>query len=421
MALNGNKPLSLGKLDIGRHVVTLVAALLVAACSGSSDDEGGGTSPPPPPPPPAAPVANAGVDRTVQELSMVSLSGSATDANGDPITYAWAQTGGTTVTLNDSDTPSPSFMAPDVPLGSPEILTFELTASDPGGLSTTDLVNITVQETAVPVTISGVLQYEFPPPNAQCRGLNFSAIDLRPIRQATVQLLDSTGTTLLDSAVSDDQGNYSVTVDPGTDVILRVRAELLRSGALTWDVQVRNNVDTSANPPPLEQRPVYVMDSGVFDSGASDQTRNLLAETGWGGSSYTNPRVAAPFAILDAIYSAMLFIANEDPTATFPALDAFWSVDNKAVAGSTASDDEVAAGDLPTSFYNGRSQLFLLGMDGDDTEEFDDHVITHEWSHYFEDNFSRSDSIGGAHFIGRDLLDACAWPSARALPTRCRR
>jgi hypothetical protein len=43
-------------------------------------------------------------------------------------------------------------------------------------------------------------------------------------------------------------------------------------------------------------------------------------------------------------------------------------------------------------------------MDGDDTEEFDDHVIAHEWGHYFEDKFSRSDSIGGAHGIG-DLLD----------------
>jgi hypothetical protein len=43
-------------------------------------------------------------------------------------------------------------------------------------------------------------------------------------------------------------------------------------------------------------------------------------------------------------------------------------------------------------------------MDGDDIEEFDDHVIVHEWGHYFEDNFSRSDSIGGSHGIG-DRLD----------------
>ena len=38
-------------------------------------------------------------------------------------------------------------------------------------------------------------------------------------------------------------------------------------------------------------------------------------------------------------------------------------------------------------------------------DEFDEHLIVHEWGHYFEDNFSRSDSIGGTHFLG-DRLDA---------------
>ncbi|MCH8136673.1 MAG: hypothetical protein IIB77_11895 [Proteobacteria bacterium] len=36
-------------------------------------------------------------------------------------------------------------------------------------------------------------------------------------------------------------------------------------------------------------------------------------------------------------------------------------------------------------------------------DEFDDHVIVHEWGHYFEDNFSRSDSIGGPHTLGQSL------------------
>jgi hypothetical protein len=39
-----------------------------------------------------------------------------------------------------------------------------------------------------------------------------------------------------------------------------------------------------------------------------------------------------------------------------------------------------------------------------DTDEFDQHVIAHEFGHYFEDRFSRSDSIGGEHNAG-DLLD----------------
>ena len=406
--MKGRHDKSLGKLGqlVCRHVTVLAALLLVAGCSSSDSEDPGTSPPPPPPPPPAAPVANAGLDRTVQELTMITLAGSATDVNGDPITYAWTQTAGTMVTLNGADTATPDFMSPDVLVGNPETLTFELTASDPGGLSTTDTVDITVQEAAVPLTVSGVLQYEFPPPNNACRGLNFGAIELRPIRQATVQLMNAAGTTLIDTTVSDDLGQYSFTVDPQTDFLIRVRAELKRSGTLTWDVEVRNNVDTSANPQPIGQRPIYVMDSQVTNSGTADQTLNLTATTGWDGTGYSGPRVAAPFSILDAIYSATLFIASEDPNATFPALDAFWSVDNIATVGSTASDEDIANGELPTSFYRGGlRQLFLLGAEGDDTEEFDDHVITHEWSHYFEDTFSRSDSIGGPHFIGSDSLD----------------
>ena len=59
---------------------------------------------------------------------------------------------------------------------------------------------------------------------------------------------------------------------------------------------------------------------------------------------------------------------------------------------------------IGTSFYV-NDQLFLLGLDGADIEEFDEHVIVHEWGHYFEDNLSRSDSIGGAHGQN-DRLDA---------------
>ena len=345
-------------------------------------------------------MANAGADQTVQEMTVVNLSGSATDANGDPITYMWVQTAGTVVTLDTPGAATASFTSPDVTVGNPELLTFELTASDPGGLSTTDAVNVLVQESTGPVTISGTLQYEFPPPNNACIGLDFDAIQLRPIRQATVQLLDAVGRTVLDTDVSDDLGQYSVSADPSTDVIIRVLAESIRVGNLSWDVQVRNNVDTSNGAPPLDQRPIYAMDSSAFDSGTSSQSLDLTATTGWGGSSYTGPRAAAPFAILDSIYSATLFVATEMPNATFPPLDAFWSVDNKAT-----SPTDIDAGDLPTSFYNGQSQLFLLGMDGSDTEEFDDHVVVHEWGHYLEDNLSRSDSIGGSHFIGSDLLD----------------
>jgi hypothetical protein len=108
---------------------------------------------------------------------------------------------------------------------------------------------------------------------------------------------------------------------------------------------------------------------------------------------------------MDAIYSSMQLILTADAQANFAPLDAFWSVNNSTTQGTGTSDENIAIGEIGTSFYRGDlNSLFLLGKDGDDIEEFDDHVIAHEWGHYFEDNFSRSDSIGGRHGLN-DRLD----------------
>ena len=59
-----------------------------------------------------------------------------------------------------------------------------------------------------------------------------------------------------------------------------------------------------------------------------------------------------------------------------------------------------------TYFNSGETpQLIVLSANvGEDTDEFDQHVIAHEFGHYIEANFSRADNIGGAHAIG-DKLD----------------
>lgn len=63
----------------------------------------------------AAPVANAGVAQNVMLGSLVTLNGSASsDANGDPLTYAWALTTkptGSTAVLAASNSVSPTFVA----------------------------------------------------------------------------------------------------------------------------------------------------------------------------------------------------------------------------------------------------------------------------------------------------------------------
>ncbi|MFQ5548362.1 MAG: Ig-like domain-containing protein [Woeseia sp.] len=373
--------------------------LALSACGGGNRTAGtGGVTNRPP-------VANAGADQTVAELTTVILAGSATDPDsGQTLSYAWTQTAGRTVTLNNANAATANFVAPDVAPGAPELLTFQLSVSDGNGGNSSDTTNVTVEEPPPTVTISGKVRYQFVPPHPNCAGLNYGANQPpRPIRQATVQVVDAGTRAVIDSAVSDNAGDYAFTISPNTMVFLRVRAELIRSGAIpSWNVEVRNNTANTGSP--LAQRPLYVLDSAPFDSGLTDSTRNLTAATGWNGSGYTpGARAAAPFAILDAIFSGMSAVLAADPQANFPPLDAFWSVNNSTVQGAGTFDENVASGEIGNSFYTG-DKLFLLGKEDDDTEEFDDHVVVHEWGHYFEDNFSRSDSIGGPHGLG-DSLD----------------
>ena len=349
------------------------------------------------------PVADAGPDRNVLEVSLITLDGSAS-SDPDPadnLTYSWQQIGGSTITLSDDTLAQPEFTSPDVATGVTETLTFELMVDD-GTDTATDTVVVRVSEGLTAVTVAGKLTYEFVPPNLNCRGLNFSAIETRPIRGATVQLVDGNDdSNILDSTVADDNGDYSFSnVPASTDVRIRVRAELKRAGTPGWDVEVRDN--TSDTGSPLSQRPVYVVQWASFNTGiANIADADFTATTGWNGSAYTGTRAAAPMAIIDQIYSGMLAITAETgyENEVFAPLNAFWSVNN-ALTGSL----DIDAGELTASFYRGDlDSLFLLGDANTDTEEFDDHVTMHEWGHYFEDVFSRSDSIGGPHTIGESI------------------
>ena len=90
---------------------------------------------------------------------------------------------------------------------------------------------------------------------------------------------------------------------------------------------------------------------------------------------------------------------SANPSQVFPALKINWSVNNIPVSGNKA------IGQITTSHYSpSEGQLYILGAADNDTDENDDHVIAHEWGHYFEDKFSRSDSLGGSH-SGNDRLD----------------
>ena len=88
------------------------------------------------------PVADAGMDQSVDAGAMVTLVGTASsDADGTIASYAWAQTGGTMVALSGDDSDTATFTAPNVA----ETLTFRLTVTDNQDATASDEVSVTVQ------------------------------------------------------------------------------------------------------------------------------------------------------------------------------------------------------------------------------------------------------------------------------------
>jgi hypothetical protein len=88
-----------------------------------------------------APSVDAGNPQTVSENDTVLLSASASDPEDQGLSYSWTQTSGTSVTITDADSATPSFTAPEGLSNSD--LSFEVTVSD-GTNTTTDTVTITV-------------------------------------------------------------------------------------------------------------------------------------------------------------------------------------------------------------------------------------------------------------------------------------
>ena len=106
------------------------------------------------------PIADAGVDKTVEEGSQVVLDAfNSTDADDGIASYGWKQISGPVVTLSGANSDTPSFIAPYVGSAGGASLAFEATVTDAGGLqdTATCLINVTWENTP-PVSDAGLNQ-----------------------------------------------------------------------------------------------------------------------------------------------------------------------------------------------------------------------------------------------------------------------
>jgi len=376
-------------LKTRRAVVLLVLAL--AACSGGGGGGGGGT----PNQPPTASFTTTPASGQAP-LTVAFDAAASADADGSIAGYSWNfgdGSSGTGVTASRTYAAAGTF-------------TVVLTVTDNRGATarTTRLLTVTAGPPPASVAISGRITFDRVPfsPAAE-RGLNFPGTFEAPAREVAVELLRASNSEVLATTATDADGNYSLAGPGNTDVFVRVKALSRFAGTAarpaTWDLRVLNNTNGNA---------LYVLDGAVFNAGTADQTRNLRATTGWGGDFagiYTGVRAAAPFAILDTLYSAaQLVITHGDPAVQLSPLAAYWSPNNRP--SNTFSP---ASGDIETTQYisglgsGPPTGIYVLGAASNDTDEFDQHIVAHEFHHYLEDEVSRADSVGGVHSLDERL------------------
>ncbi len=237
------------------------------------------------------------------------------------------------------------------------------------------------------LTVSGLITFDHIPASTTS-GLDYTAQTAKPARGVMVEAIRVSDAARVSLTTTDASGAYSMTLPAATNIIIRVKAQMLATGSPAWDIQVVDNTNSKA---------LYAMESSAFNSGTVDiPGKNLHAPSGWGGASYASARVAAPFAILNTVYQAVDKVVGADAAVDLPPLLINWSVNNVAVAG------EPSIGEISTSMFS-QGELYILGHANNDTDEYDSHIIAHEWGHYFEAVLSRADSLGGSHSSGQKL------------------
>jgi hypothetical protein len=253
------------------------------------------------------------------------------------------------------------------------------------------------------VRITGLATFESVTNRAGAAGLDYGNIVTKPMRGMLVLAVTASGnvSTIVGSATTSDTGLYALNVPANTNLAIAVAAITIKTtGPANWSVGVYDNTDQGA---------LWQIEGPTSNSGTANSTRDIKAPLGWNPATNTYnaaQRASGPFAILDTIYTSMQLVTSVAPNTQFPEAIVFWSPNN-----STAQGDR-ALGEIGTSFFSELSNpsgvvtnrvLYILGKEGNDTDEFDSGVVAHEYGHYLQSAFSQNHSTGGPHSTGNFL------------------
>jgi hypothetical protein len=251
--------------------------------------------------------------------------------------------------------------------------------------------------TTTPHTITGNANYNYRALTcgmATCTGLS-GATSSRGIPNAELIVRNSAG-TIVQCGKTNDNGSFSVVIDKIPDtytITVNSRADNSELKASVLD-DVTNN-----SPYSITSSSITVLAGTASPQAIGTFTANIS----------TSAQTGAGFHLLYNFWLANEYLRSNSGNATFVAdkVTAYWKAGFNPGAYVGTSN--------PLSFYiKGSRQLYILGgANGNysttDFDHFDDSVILHEYGHFLEDVYSKSDSQGGSH-NGNFVIDPrLAW------------
>lgn len=240
------------------------------------------------------------------------------------------------------------------------------------------LQNLNKKSSGTVVNVTGTINYEHIPVDTNTKTLNTSGKTERPARGITVRLLDGNANTVT-STSTDSSGKYTITgatVSTTAFSIVAV-AEMAKTSSPTYNFKVVDTVTSGSI------GSTYAVSS--TNTSASDCVNSCTVNV----TALDSNRGSGPFSIMDVVYIAVQKVLTADSTTVFPALNIKWT--------STSTTGSFFTTSTSTCGTGVNNCIVLLGNRSSDSDEFDRHVIAHEFMHYLESSLSRSDSIGGSH------------------------
>ena len=217
--------------------------------------------------------------------------------------------------------------------------------------------------------------------------LGYSSPVSLPVRFARTELLDESD-KVLRAGSTDQNGQYRLEIPAGTGLVrVRIYAETVSVTGLSAPIVVGDNTEDGAS---------YAVESELVERESLQV--DIEIPTGYNGlGDQTAPtRSSAPFACLDGILTGYQYIlaGGADPTG-LPVCKVNWSQNNRPESGDRSE------GQIGTShFAFDLNEIFILGFREADTDEFDWHVMVHEFGHWIQANRFRFDTVGGSHSAG---------------------